>query len=277
MIKKTLVAGTVALWALLSSSQVMADPKDGVFFSEWSHGEQPPRRDLGQWVVTCRRDSFTDEASCSIRATLRGSRPGDLVVTLEGKDSTSIVVGGGPHKPGSAAAVRIDDGGAISWPAEEIYSGDQAAQVVGQLRDGTVARSRWASSVSSTPLDQEMLLSGFGVAVDRARSVLSGSYSYTPSEAASAAFWLTVQITPHLAGVRLCDPSQAQAVEQRIVDALRGKPQALASHQRSKDSVMVGAELNAKRLGVGGINCPAAKLALDRTSGRLLDEAARFQ
>ncbi|WPZ34919.1 hypothetical protein T8K17_01975 [Thalassobaculum sp. OXR-137] len=200
-----------------------------------------------------------------------------MVVTLAGNGSTSIAVGGGPHKPGSVAAVRIDDAGAISWPAEEVLSGKRAARVVDQLRAGAVVRSRWVSSLSSTPLDQEALLSGFGVAVDRARSVLSGSYSYTPAEAASAAFWLTVQITPHLAGVRLCDPSQAQAVEQRIVDALRGKPQALTSHQRSKDSVMVGAELNAKRLGVGGINCPAAKLALDRTADRLLDEAARFQ
>ena len=257
--------------------EAAAGSNDDVFFSEWSHGDRPPRRDLGQWVVTCRRDSFTDEKSCSVRATLQTARSGDVVVTLADGGSTSIVVGGGPHKPGSSVAVRIDDADPIAWPAGETLAGDRSKHIVDQLRSGAVLRSRWVSSISSTPLDQEVLLSGFRAAVDRGRSVLVGAYGYSPAEAESAASWLTVRIAPHLAAVRICDPNQAQAAEDGILDALRRKPEALAGHRRSKDSVMVGADLNAKRSGATGIDCPAAKVALDRTAGRLLDEAARFE
>lgn len=270
------MAGLALLMALLPGS-AQAGPHDDVFFSEWSHGPTPPRTDLGQWVISCRRDSFTDEKICTIKATPREQRSGDLVVILSGKGAASIAVGGGPHQPGSTVAVRIDETPAVSWPAGTALSSKQADELVGQMRRGTAVRSRWFPFPRSTPLDQQVSLQGLGPAIDRARAVLSGNYGYDASEAASAAFWLTIDTAPHLADTRICDPAHARSVEQRIAGALHDKPAALASHLRSKKSVMVGAELLARQKGVGGIDCPAAKLDLDRMAGRLLTEAAHFR
>lgn len=138
----------------------------GVRYEAWgdygAHFAAPLDEATGaQWDIYCEDDEMNDTRACVARLV-------DLSVLVNNAGIEDVWVGG-KHVPGSVAAIRVDDGAPIRWEGAKGPASNQVPIILGQLRAGSVALTRYRKWPRDYDIDHRVNVSGIAAVLDYLR------------------------------------------------------------------------------------------------------------
>lgn len=271
------VLGFLMVVLLLTPSIAARAATGELFFAEWAAGPNGGDHAIGSWLINCSKDSFSDRRSCTVKAKVRDGFS-DLTLIVVDKNVGAARVGGTNRFPSTPSYVRVDDAPAVTWTTEDGPASGFGTGLIARIRAGHRIRTRWyAFPNSAAPRDQELSLVGVTAALDRARQVISGDYSYTADQALQETRKAGALMADPMIDVSRCEPDHVAAADRRIQAALASRPDLHAAFVESRASILPLIEPIRSASQAKAIDCAGKKIELDRFVAGFLEKVERFK
>ena len=121
---------------------------------------------LGKWQILCFDDAVGQYRDCYV------SRD-QLAVLISGRGYELVIVGHGTKREaGSQMSVRVDGRAPIVWREDDLYADEAFTAAVNQFLPGNKALIKWTDGGSGEARSQDVPLSGFTKAYQRAYKLI---------------------------------------------------------------------------------------------------------
>jgi invasion protein IalB len=271
------VVGSLVLLSVLALPFLARASTSEAYFAEWSPGPNGGEHAIGSWLINCSKDSFSDRNSCAVRAKVSNGYS-DLVFLVVDKNVVVVRVGNSRRYPSTPSYARVDDDSAVKWNGDDGLASGFDTGLVARIKSGRRVRTRWYAFPDATvPRDQEVSLVGITAALDRARQVISGSYSFNAEQAVKESKVAGTLMASPMAYIRQCDATFVDVTDQRVRSALARRPDLLAVVLEARAAVMPSIEAIVGGRSSKSIDCDGKKADLNRVVAKFLDKLERFQ
>ncbi len=109
-----------------------------------------------KWSLGCKKDAIDDKKICYMSLK-------QIMIFYQGNDKYAVSIGSG-HYPRSSIAIRIDNNPAIKGGIEGIFPGDEAKNIIEQLKTAKQVATRYQKFPNSYTTDETFEIYGFSEA-----------------------------------------------------------------------------------------------------------------